>query len=77
MVPTGQVEPGAWSGEKVSMAQLSDAVGSVQVTAAEQLRASLVCVMLEGTLEITGASLSVIVTLNCTLVLFPDSSVAR
>ena len=71
VVPTGKVSPGAASEVNVFTAQLSAAVGAVQVTAAEQLPASLVWVMLAGIPLMDGASSSVTVMLNAAVVVFP------
>ena len=76
VVPTAKVLPEAMSEVKVDTAQLSEAVGSVQLTAAEQLPASLVCVMSAGMPLMLGASSSVTVTLKVDEVVFPWMSVA-
>ena len=56
--------------------QLSEAVGAVQLTAAEQLPASAVCVMSAGTPLMTGVSLSWTVTVKVAVVVLPLTSVA-
>ena len=58
VAPTGKLSPEAASPLNVSSTQLSAAVGSVQVTAAEQSPASLFTEMSAGVPEITGASSS-------------------
>jgi len=60
----------------VATAQLSEAVGSVHVTTALQLPASLVCVMSAGVPEITGSSSSVTVMLKLDVVELPAASIA-
>ena len=60
-MPTANVAPGLWVDVKLVTAQLSVDVGSVQVTAALQLPASLVCVMSAGVSAMAGASSSVTV----------------
>ena len=60
-MPTANVAPGLWVDVKLVTAQLSVDVGSVQVTAALQLPASLVCVMSAGVPAMAGASSSVTV----------------
>ena len=76
MVPTAKVSPLLWVEVNVDTAQLSDAVGSVQLTAAEQLPASLVCVMSAGMPLMVGSSSSVTVTLKVDEVVLPWMSVA-
>jgi hypothetical protein len=56
---------------KVSTAQLSAEVGSVQVTTAEQLPGSAVCVMLSGVLLIVGFWMSATVTVMEVVSVFP------
>ena len=70
------VEPEAMSELKLAMAQLSAAAGSLQLTAAEQLPASLVWVRSPGRPLIVGASLSVTVTVKVEVVVLPAASVA-
>ena len=76
VVPRKKVVPEATSGVNVSMAQLSDAVGSVQVTAVVQSPASVVTVMSAGIPLMVGTSLSVTVMLKLSVVAFPAASVA-
>ena len=75
-MPTAKVSPLLWVEVNVDTAQLSDAVGSVQLTAAEQLPASLVCVMSAGMPLMVGSSSSVTVTLKVDEVVLPWMSVA-
>ena len=75
-MPTAKVSPLLWVEVKVETAQLSAAVGSVQLTAAEQLPASLVCVMSAGMPLMVGSSSSVTVTLKVDEVVLPWMSVA-
>ena len=74
--PTGKVSPLLCEEVNVAMAQLSAPVGSVQLTTAEQLPASLVCVMLAGVPLRDGASSSVTVTVKLAVVVLPAPSVA-
>ncbi len=60
----------------ISIPQLSEAVGSVQVTTAPQTPGSLVWVMSAGMPLIVGASSSVTVTVKLAVVLVPLESVA-
>ena len=76
MVPTGKASPLLCEDGKVSTAQLSDAVGAVHDTAAEQLPASLVCVISAGMPLMAGSSSSVTVTLKLLDVVLPAASVA-
>lgn len=59
-----------------AMAQLSEAVGDVQVATAPHVPAVAVNVWLEGIPEITGMMLSVTVTVNDSSAVLPDPSVA-
>ena len=70
-MPTANVAPGLWVDVKLVTAQLSVDVGSVQVTAALQLPASLVCVMSAGVPAIAGSSSSVTVTLKLDVLTLP------
>ena len=74
--PTAKVSPGDASPEKVSTAQLSDAVGSVQVTTALHWPASLDTVRSAGVPEIAGSSSSVTVTVKVEVVVLPWMSSA-
>ena len=56
--------------------QLSVAVGSVQVTTAEQLPASFDCVIFDGHPANTGFSVSFTVTSKLQVAVFPLASVA-
>ena len=76
VLPTGKVAPGLWLEVRPDRAQLSCAVGAVQVTTAEQLPESLVWAMLEGMPEITGSSSSVMVTVKEAVAELPSASVA-
>ena len=76
VVPTAKASPGLCVEVKVSTAQLSLAVGSVHVTAAEQSPASLVCVMSAGVPAMTGSSSSVTVMSKDEVVVLPWMSVA-
>ena len=62
--------------EIVATAQASVAVGSIQLTTAEQSPASFATVMSAGTPEITGASPSITVTVKLAVAEFSASSVA-
>ena len=75
-MPTAKVSPLLWVEVRVDTAQLSEAVGSVQLTAAEQLPASLLCVISAGMPLMLGASSSVTVTLKLDVLLLPWMSVA-
>ena len=75
-MPTANVAPGLWVDVKLVTAQLSEAVGAVQVTAALQSPASLVCVMSSGVLAMAGASLSVTVMVKLAVVVLPAASTA-
>ncbi len=75
MVPVGNVAPGACDVVRVTE-QLSVAVGAVHVTIASQDEASVFCVMLDGIPEITGFSLSEIVTSKLEFTELPAASVA-
>ena len=75
-MPTANVSPGLWVDVNVAMAQLSAAVGSVQVTAALQLPRSLACVMSAGVPEMAGFSSSVTVTVKLLVVVLPAASMA-
>jgi len=75
-VPTANVSPGLWLEVRLATAQLSEAVGSTQVTDALQLPASLVWVMLAGVPEMTGSSSSVTVMLKLAVVVLPAASLA-
>ena len=75
-MPTGNSSPGLWLEVNVAMAQLSAAVGSVQVTAAMHSPASLVWLMSAGMPLMTGSSSSVTVTSNVLVVVLPWMSVA-
>jgi len=70
-VPTANVSPGLCVEVNVATAQLSDVVGSVQLTAALQSPASLVCVMSAGVPAIAGSSSSVTVTLKLDVLTLP------
>lgn len=76
MVPTGNDDPDALEGVKLAIAQLSEAVGAVQLTAAAQKPASLLVVMFDGMPEITGNSVSLTVMVKFDVVTFPFTSVA-
>ena len=76
MVPTAKESPLLWVDVREDRAQLSPAVGSVQVTAAEHTPASLVWVMLEGVPLMLGAASSVTVTVKVAVVVLPEASVA-
>ena len=64
VVPTGNALPEARPAvcEMVCPVQLSELVGGVKVTTAEQRPGSLLTVIFPGQLEITGSSLSITVT---------------
>lgn len=64
VTPTGKDEPMAWSVVSVPMAQLSVAVGAVQLTVLEHVPAVTFCVMLEGIPEITGLMASPTLTVT-------------
>ena len=74
-MPTANVSPGLWVDVNVAMAQLSAAVGSVQVTAALQLPRSLACVMSAGVPEMAGFSSSVTVMSKDAVLTLPWMSV--
>jgi len=74
--PTGNVAPGLCEDVRLATAQLSVAVGSVHVTTALQLPASLVCVMSAGVPLMLGASSSVTVTVKLDVAVLPWMSVA-
>jgi len=76
VAPTAKVSPGLWLDVNVSTAQLSDAVGSVQLTTAEQSPASAVWVMSAGVPLMVGSSSSVTVTVKELVVVLPWMSVA-
>ena len=63
VVPRLKVEPEAMSGVRVEIAQLSVAAGSLKVTTASHVPASVDTVMSEMA-GITGSSVSVTVTLK-------------
>ena len=64
MVPSGSIAPGVKLLVKLAIVQLSDAEGGVQLIAASQLPKSVDCEKSFGQLEITGFSISLIVTSN-------------
>ena len=61
---------------KVAMAQLSLAVGAVQVTVRAQVPAATFCVISDGMPLMVGLMLSLIVIVNDPLAMFPFTSVA-
>jgi len=61
---------------RVEAPQLSVTIGSIQVTVAPQSPGSLGRERSVGMLAIIGASRSATVTVNATLVVFPETSVA-
>ena len=65
-----------WEDVTASTAQLSEAVGSVQVAMAEQLPASLVNARSAGMPLRAGSSSSVTVTLKLVVLLLPAASMA-
>ena len=75
-MPTGKLSPLLWVEVKVDVAQLSEVVGSVQLTAAAQRPASLVCMMSAGVPLMVGASPSVTVTVKLAVAVLPWISVA-
>ena len=76
VVPTGKVSLGLCEETKLVTEQLSLTVGAVHVTTALHESASVVCVMLDGTLERVGASASTMVTEKEVVVVLPQSSSA-
>jgi hypothetical protein len=78
VVPTGKVDPGDNPAvcEMLAPLQLSFAVGTVHVTTLPQEPAELDCEMLEGQPEMVGAWVSVTVTVNEQVEVFPEASVA-
>ena len=76
VVPRKKVVSEAMSELSETPGQLSAAVGSVQVTAAEQLPASFVRVMSAGMPLIVGFSLSSTVTVKEEEEVFPAASMA-
>jgi len=54
VVPTLNVDPEAWLEDKITPGQLSDPVGSTQLTTAEQLAVAVETEILVGQLVITG-----------------------
>ena len=75
VVPLVKVAPGLWLLVSVAL-QLSCAVGSVHVTAALQLPASMDWVMSVGMPTISGAVTSTMVTVKLAVVVLPAPSVA-
>ena len=75
-MPTANVAPGLWVDVKLVTAQLSEADGAVQVTAALQSPASLVCVMSSGVLAMAGASSSVMLMSKLAVAVLPAASIA-
>ena len=75
VVPTAKVSPEPWE-DVIVEEQLSESVGSVQVTTALQSPASLVWLMFEGMPEMAGASTSLTVTVKDVVVVLPQSSSA-
>ena len=75
VVPTEKVSPEPWE-DVIVEEQLSESVGSVQVTTALQSPASLVWVMFEGMPEMAGASTSLTVIVKDVVVVLPQSSSA-
>ena len=76
VVPNANTEPEACVVVKVTPAQLSVAVGAVQVTVALQEPVVLPAVMFAGIPEITGAALSITVMICVAVVKLPAASVA-
>ena len=74
--PTEKVSPLLWVEVTVGVPQLSADVGSIQVTTAPQLPASLLTEMSAGVPLIVGASSSVTVTVKVAVVSLPSASVA-
>ena len=74
VVPTESGLPEVWDEVNVATAQLSDAVGSVHVTAVSHSAGGGSNVMSAGMPEIVGAVLSVTVTLNEAVPVFPEVS---
>ena len=73
VVPGANVSPGLCV-EVIVEPQLSESVGSVHVTVATQASASVFWSMFAGVPEMAGASLSVTVTSNEDVVVFPLTS---
>ena len=73
--PLSKVEPLAGLQTTEARAQLSLAVGAVQLTTAVQWAASVFCVMLAGQV-MAGLSLSLTVTSNWQVLLLPAASLA-
>ena len=73
MVPGAKVSPGLWL-DVIVEPQLSESVGSVQVTVATQASASVSWVMFAGVPEMAGASSSVTVIVKLALELLPLTS---
>ena len=76
MVPKEKVSPELWVLVNVFTAQLSEVLGSVQLTAAVQAPASVSWVMSAGMPVMAGFSSSVTVMLNDVVVVLAASSVA-
>ena len=78
VVPKGKIDPGVWDFVQVilpDVVQLSATVGSTQVTTALHESVSLSWVISVGQSDITGISLSVMVTVKLQLVVLLEASV--
>jgi hypothetical protein len=76
VVPTWNVEPGAKLEVSVTPLQLSNALGLVQLTTALHIPGSALVTIFEGVPKIEGAWLSITVTVNEVVPVFPEASVA-
>ena len=75
-MPTGNESPGLCDEINETPAQLSDAVGAIQVATAAHVPAAAVSVMFAGTPAMVGFSASVTVTVNDAMAVLLEASVA-